>query len=41
MDTTHGFKGVVFGWDTIGEETPCDDVISKLFAKEHGELVPL
>ena len=38
-DTTHGFRSVVFGWDTMGEDGPCDDVISKLF-EEFGKLIP-
>jgi hypothetical protein len=37
-DTTHGFRSVVFGWDTTGKGAPCDDVISKLFIEASSEF---
>ena len=37
VDKTHGFKSVVFGWDTMHLDKPSDDRISKLFER-HGEF---
>lgn len=40
-DPDHGLRGVVFGWDTICKDTPCDDEISRLFIEVDGEFYKL
>jgi len=37
MDEDHGFKSVVFGWDTMQIGKPSNDLISKLF-EAYGEF---
>ena len=37
-DPTHGFKNVVFGWDTM-KGTPGGDIISDLFIGAGGEFI--
>jgi len=36
----NGFRSVVFGWDIVGENAPCNDVISQLFIGVDGRFDP-
>jgi len=37
MDKAHGFRSVIFGWDTMQMDKPSDNQISKLF-EGYGEF---